>query len=117
MIQTINFRGSFYQLHFSIYDRGVHLFFFTGVTLNILRYSTLSFIEFIIHLNFQQTVVFDLFKRLLGSGPVYAALGNHDSYNQSVTACSFGAHDLHLYLRAQDVPHAIGGALANQFSW
>ena len=31
-----------------------------------------------------QTVVYDLFKKLLGSGPVYAALGNHDSYNQSV---------------------------------
>lgn len=29
-----------------------------------------------------QTVMFDLFKRRLGSGPVYAVLGNHDSYNQ-----------------------------------
>ena len=28
--------------------------------------------------------MFDLFKRMLGSGPVYATLGNHDSYNQSV---------------------------------
>jgi sphingomyelin phosphodiesterase len=28
--------------------------------------------------------MYDLFKRMLGSGPVYAALGNHDSYNQSV---------------------------------
>jgi hypothetical protein len=37
---------------------------------------------------------------MLGSGPVYATLGNHDSYNQ-----------------AQDSPHAIGDALANQFSW
>lgn len=26
--------------------------------------------------------MYDLFKRTLGSGPVYAALGNHDSYNQ-----------------------------------
>lgn len=26
--------------------------------------------------------MYDLFKRMLGSGPVYAALGNHDSYNQ-----------------------------------
>ena len=26
--------------------------------------------------------MYDLFKRLLGTGPVYAALGNHDSYNQ-----------------------------------
>jgi len=44
--------------------------------------------------------MYDLFKRTLGSGPVYAALGNHDSYNQ-----------------AQDAPHALGGALAEQFSW
>ncbi|THH00668.1 hypothetical protein EW026_g1883 [Hermanssonia centrifuga] len=47
-----------------------------------------------------KTVLYDLFKRLLGSGPVYAALGNHDSYNQ-----------------AQDAPHSLGGALADQFSW
>jgi len=36
----------------------------------------------------------------LGSGPVYATLGNHDSYNQ-----------------AQDAPHSLGGTLAQQFSW
>lgn len=29
-----------------------------------------------------QTVIYDLFKRTLGGGPVYAALGNHDTYNQ-----------------------------------
>jgi sphingomyelin phosphodiesterase len=45
-------------------------------------------------------VVYDLFKRMLGSGPVYAALGNHDSYHQ-----------------AQDAPHSLGGELAEQFSW
>lgn len=28
--------------------------------------------------------MYDLLKRMLGSGPVYAALGNHDSYNQFV---------------------------------
>ena len=33
-----------------------------------------------------QTVLYDLFKRVLGSGPVYAALGNHDSYNQCVSS-------------------------------
>jgi hypothetical protein len=32
----------------------------------------------------QQTVVYDLFKRLLRSGPIYAVLGNHDSYNSCV---------------------------------
>lgn len=35
-----------------------------------------------------QTVLYDLFKRMLGSGPVYAALGNHDSYNQCVASPS-----------------------------
>jgi sphingomyelin phosphodiesterase len=29
-------------------------------------------------------MLYDLFKRMLGAGPVYAALGNHDSYNQFV---------------------------------
>ncbi|RDX52009.1 sphingomyelin phosphodiesterase [Lentinus brumalis] len=49
---------------------------------------------------YTETLVYDLFKRLLGTGPVYAALGNHDSYNQ-----------------AQDSPHSLNGALAEQFSW
>ncbi|KAH9981711.1 hypothetical protein BJV74DRAFT_896690 [Russula compacta] len=35
--------------------------------------------------------LYDLFNRTLGSGPVYAVLGNHDSYN-----------------RAQDAPHSLG---------
>ncbi|KAK0246153.1 sphingomyelin phosphodiesterase [Armillaria nabsnona] len=47
-----------------------------------------------------EATVYDLFKRMLGNGAVYAALGNHDSYNQ-----------------AQDAPHAIGQGLAEQFSW
>ncbi|KAI0053471.1 sphingomyelin phosphodiesterase [Auriscalpium vulgare] len=49
---------------------------------------------------YTETLVYDLFKRTLGSGPVYAALGNHDSYNQ-----------------AQDATHSLGGQLAQQFSW
>jgi sphingomyelin phosphodiesterase len=49
---------------------------------------------------YAETVIYDLFKRLLGSGPVYAALGNHDSYNE-----------------AQDAPQSLGGKLANQFGW
>ncbi|KIM47617.1 hypothetical protein M413DRAFT_205073 [Hebeloma cylindrosporum] len=52
------------------------------------------------YVEYTETIVFDLFKKMLGSGPVYAALGNHDSYNQ-----------------AQDAPHSLGGALAQQFSW
>ncbi|KZW00602.1 hypothetical protein EXIGLDRAFT_721370 [Exidia glandulosa HHB12029] len=49
---------------------------------------------------YTETVLYDMFRRFLGTGPVYAALGNHDSYNQ-----------------AQDSPHSLGGALRDQFSW
>ncbi|KLO07261.1 sphingomyelin phosphodiesterase [Schizopora paradoxa] len=49
---------------------------------------------------YTETLVFDLFKKLLGPFPVYAALGNHDSYNS-----------------AQDAPHSLGGELGEQFSW
>ncbi|KAH8099275.1 sphingomyelin phosphodiesterase [Cristinia sonorae] len=52
------------------------------------------------YVTYTETVLYDLFKRTLGSGPVYAVLGNHDSYNQ-----------------AQDAPHTLNGPLANQFSW
>ncbi|KAL0951686.1 hypothetical protein HGRIS_008364 [Hohenbuehelia grisea] len=52
------------------------------------------------YVEYTETIVYDLFKRFLGPGPVYATLGNHDSYNQ-----------------AQDAPHAIGQGLAKQFSW
>jgi sphingomyelin phosphodiesterase len=36
-----------------------------------------------------QTILYGLFKRMLGSGPVYAALGNHDTYNQLVFSSDF----------------------------
>ncbi|GJJ12646.1 hypothetical protein Clacol_006890 [Clathrus columnatus] len=52
------------------------------------------------YVEYTERVLYDLFKRLLNSGPVYAALGNHDSYNQ-----------------AQDAPQSLGGELATQFSW
>ncbi|KAI0778609.1 sphingomyelin phosphodiesterase [Trametes elegans] len=52
------------------------------------------------YVRYTEVVLYDLLKRTLGSGPVYAALGNHDSYNQ-----------------AQDAPHSLGGQLAEQFSW
>ncbi|KZP10094.1 sphingomyelin phosphodiesterase [Athelia psychrophila] len=52
------------------------------------------------YIEYTEAILYDLFKRTLGTGPVYAAIGNHDSYNQ-----------------AQDAPHAIGGPLADQFSW
>jgi 3',5'-cyclic AMP phosphodiesterase CpdA len=52
------------------------------------------------YVEYTETLLYDLFRKTLGSGPVYAVLGNHDSYNQ-----------------AQDAPHMLGGALASQFSW
>ena len=35
----------------------------------------------------KQTVMYDLMRKYLGSGPMYAALGNHDSYDQCVNCC------------------------------
>ncbi|EIN13842.1 Metallo-dependent phosphatase [Punctularia strigosozonata HHB-11173 SS5] len=52
------------------------------------------------YVEYTETVLYDLLKRFLGNGPVYAVLGNHDTYNQ-----------------AQDAPHAISGSLAEQFNW
>ncbi|KAF9011062.1 Metallo-dependent phosphatase-like protein [Cyathus striatus] len=52
------------------------------------------------YVEYTETIIYDLFKRMLGPGPVYATLGNHDSYNQ-----------------AQDSPQTLGGQLAQQFSW
>ncbi|KAI0673559.1 sphingomyelin phosphodiesterase [Trametes maxima] len=49
---------------------------------------------------YTEALMYDLFRKMLGTGPVYAALGNHDSYNQ-----------------AQDAPHSLNGKLADQFSW
>lgn len=46
-------------------------------TIPILYYSICSKSWF-------QTLLYDLMKRMLVSGPVYAVLGNHDSYNQYV---------------------------------
>ncbi|KAJ7775364.1 Metallo-dependent phosphatase-like protein [Mycena metata] len=49
---------------------------------------------------YTETIVYELFKKTLGSGPVYAALGNHDTQQT-----------------AQDSPHSLGGNLTDQFSW
>ncbi|KAH7102564.1 sphingomyelin phosphodiesterase [Auriculariales sp. MPI-PUGE-AT-0066] len=49
---------------------------------------------------YTESLVYDLMRRYLGSGPMYVALGNHDSYNH-----------------AQDSPHSLGGPLENQYSW
>lgn len=48
-----------------------------------------------------ETVMYRLFKKFFGNGPVYAALGNHDTYNV-----------------AQDAPMSLPGMLEQQdFSW
>jgi hypothetical protein len=64
-------------------------------------------------------VVYDLFKRTLGAGPVYVTLGNHDSYNQCALLFSLmiQSEQFFMHRRAQDAPRSLGGALANQFSW
>ncbi|KAH9897978.1 sphingomyelin phosphodiesterase [Cubamyces lactineus] len=49
---------------------------------------------------YTETVLYDLIKKLIKTGPVYPALGNHDTHNE-----------------AQDAPHSLGGELGNQFSW
>ncbi|KAJ7269242.1 sphingomyelin phosphodiesterase [Mycena haematopus] len=52
------------------------------------------------YVEYTESLLYDLLRKQLGSGPTYAVLGNHDSYNQ-----------------AQDAPHMLGGALGSQFSW
>jgi len=38
------------------------------------------------YIMYTETVLYDLFKRLLGSGPVYPSLGNHDTHNEAQDA-------------------------------
>lgn len=49
---------------------------------------------------YTETVLFDLLKRLIKTGPVYAVQGNHDTFNQ-----------------AQNSPYDIPGNLSSQFNW
>ncbi|THH03993.1 hypothetical protein EW145_g5843 [Phellinidium pouzarii] len=57
------------------------------------------------YVEYVETVMFDLFRRVLNAGPTYVALGNHDSV---------GVPTSH---RAEDAPHSLGGALADQYNW
>lgn len=69
---------------------------------------------------YTETMIFDLFKRLLGSGPVYATMGNHDSYNQwamSLWIPRTLSPETRQITRDQDAPYAIGEGLADQFQW
>lgn len=49
---------------------------------------------------YSEVVLFDLIKRMLGPGPVYVTLGNHDSYPTDLAA-----------------PLSMGDGLGQQFSW
>ena len=63
-------------------------------------------------------MIYDLFKQMLGSGPVYVALGNHDTHNEYVpSAQPLKFTVLISSCRAQDAPHSLGGDLASQFQW
>lgn len=49
---------------------------------------------------YSEVVLYDLFKRMLGPGPTYATLGNHDTCLPDLAS-----------------PLSLGGALGQQFSW
>ncbi|KIK44535.1 hypothetical protein CY34DRAFT_11021 [Suillus luteus UH-Slu-Lm8-n1] len=49
---------------------------------------------------YAEVVLYDLFKRMLGPGPTYATLGNHDTSLPDLAS-----------------PSSLGGALGQQFSW
>lgn len=65
-------------------------------------------------------MVFDLIKRMLGPGPVYSVLGNHDtgnvyvSFHSRVIECLLIKHSSY---SAQDAIEALGGDLSKQYSW
>ncbi|KZT73118.1 Metallo-dependent phosphatase [Daedalea quercina L-15889] len=49
---------------------------------------------------YSESVLFDLIKRLVNTGPVYAVQGNHDTYNMAMNS-----------------PYNIGNGLVDQFNW
>ncbi|KAH7917911.1 sphingomyelin phosphodiesterase [Leucogyrophana mollusca] len=49
---------------------------------------------------YSEIVIYEMFKRFLGPAPVYATVGNHDTYNQF-----------------QMSPYSIGGYLKAQYNW
>ncbi|KAI9570367.1 Metallo-dependent phosphatase [Boletus coccyginus] len=52
------------------------------------------------YIEYSEVVLFDLLKRMLGPGPVYATLGNHDSYPSDIAAS-----------------YSLGGKVGQQFGW
>lgn len=53
------------------------------------------------YVEYVETLIYDLFKKILGGVPVYAALGNHDSYNQCVFISLATQADLHTPLATE----------------
>ncbi|EJD04893.1 uncharacterized protein FOMMEDRAFT_18613 [Fomitiporia mediterranea MF3/22] len=52
------------------------------------------------YVEYVETVIFDLIKRMLKAGPTYVVIGNHDSVGV-----------------AEDAPKLLGGELAHQYDW
>lgn len=61
-------------------------------------------------------MIYNLIKRVTGSAPVYAALGNHDTF-QSYVQGIYESPSLTFSTRSSDAPHSLGGDLGIQFSW
>ncbi|TFY56866.1 hypothetical protein EVJ58_g7375 [Rhodofomes roseus] len=49
---------------------------------------------------YSESVLYDLIKRLVNTGPMYAVMGNHDTYNMAMNS-----------------PYNIGNGLRDQFNW
>jgi len=78
MIVTPNYQGALSTFGPVPFDRQSRVI---GIMFYIPRYAVSLPFRKIDYLGHSQTVVYDLFKRMLGSGPTYVALGNHDSYH------------------------------------
>lgn len=65
-------------------------------------------------------MVYDLLKRYLGPSPVYATVGNHDTYvrDQSHFVFQSGLFNAPFrQIQFQMIPYAMGGYLGSQFNW
>ncbi|CCM04993.1 uncharacterized protein FIBRA_07191 [Fibroporia radiculosa] len=77
-------------------DDGFDFTIFTGDLLSHDSHTLLS----AMYTLYTETVLYDLIKQLIKTGPVYAVQGNHDTYNY-----------------AQNSPYNIENGLVNQYNW
>ncbi|PCH42292.1 Metallo-dependent phosphatase [Wolfiporia cocos MD-104 SS10] len=77
-------------------DTGFNFTLYTGDLVSHDPFNELS-AEYTLY---TETMVFDLIKRLVKTGPVYAVQGNHDTY-----------------MTAQNAPYNLGGEMGEQFNW